>query len=410
MDMTNLKTLTFGLLFASLGIGAISYATLSKTPAPKNAQKNATVTQNLNEIVTPPDTHPVVNVVAVGDMMIGSDFPSKDFLPTNDGKNSFNAVLPFLKGDVVFGNLEGSLLDDGISTKCPPPATTAKDTAVKSDKIPATATPNTALGADTPPPRTCYAFKMPTRYAQIIKNAGFNLVSIANNHVGDFGDAGRASTLRTLDNVGIYHAGLTSKPTATFEKNGVKYGFVAFAPNIGTVSINDIANAKKLVKDLDKKVDIVIVSMHGGGEGADNTHVPKTDEIYLNEKRGNVHAFAHAVIDSGADIVLGHGPHVTRALEVYKNKLIAYSLGNFNTYGAFNLRGANGFAPILNVSLAKNGDFVFADVTSIKQSKEKGLQLDESNQAFSELKRLTQADFPETSLEFKDNMVTLKSS
>lgn len=407
MNQAIVNKLTLSVIIATASITAISVAGMVKPTT-------TTATQNLSEISQPADTtslsnpNAVANLVAVGDMMIGSNFPSKDFLPADDAKNSFSAVLPFLKGDVVFGNLEGSLLDDGISTKCPPtPVTTAKDTTVKPDKT-AVSTSNPSTADTPPPPRTCFAFKMPTRYAQTIKNAGFNLVSIANNHVGDFGDAGRASTLKTLDSVGIYHAGLLSKPTTTFEKNGIKYGFVAFAPNIGTVSINDINNAKKLVKDLDKKVDIVIVSMHGGGEGAENNRVPKTNEIYLNENRGDVHAFAHAVIDSGADVVIGHGPHVTRAMEVYKNKLIAYSLGNFNTYGAFNLRGANGFAPILNISLAKNGDFVFADVTSIKQTKEKGLQLDKGNQAFNELKRLTALDFPQTPLVFKDNMVTLK--
>ena len=67
-------------------------------------------------------------------------------------------------------------------------------------------------------------------------------------------------------------------------------------------------------------------------------------------------------------------------------------------------------SPILSLSLAKNGDFVFADVTSTKQTKEHRLQLDKTNQAFKELKALTASDFPDTPLEFNDNMVTLKSS
>ncbi len=421
--------ITRGLMIASISLVAMSYAAVKSNQVSMVDRQN----QDLATIVPPPDPNAVVNLVAVGDIMIGSLFPSKDFLPKDDAKHSFDAVLPFLKGDVVFGNLEGSLIDNGTSSKCPPAAinnppnkagnnaasyltaaptqptktTTSSTKAQTSDK---TSDKLSDKPSDSPPPRTCYAFGMPTRYAQVIKDAGFNLVSIANNHVGDFGDAGRASTSSTLDKVGIYHAGLLSKPTTTFTVNGIKYGFVAFAPNIGTVSINDIDNAKKLVKELNKKVDIVIVYMHGGGEGADNTHVPKTDELYLNENRGNVYAFAHTMIDNGADVVLGSGPHVTRAMEVYKNKIIAYSLGNFNTYGAFNLKGVAGISPILNISLAKNGDFVFANVTSSKQSKENGLQLDNTHQAFNELKCLTQADFPETPLEFKNHMVTLKSA
>lgn len=411
----NLNKLTAALLIAGLSIAAISVAAISKSKLTATPQPS-----HQTETIAPPDPNAVVTMVAVGDIMIGSAFPNKGFLPKDDAKYSFDAVLPFLKGDVVFGNLEGSLVDNAVSTKCPPISDTNADksmpNAVTTVSTQAKTSPNTnsisspATTQSVKPARTCYAFGMPTRYAEVIKNAGFNLLSIANNHVGDFGDAGRASTLTTLQKVNIHHAGLLSKPTGIFEKNGIKYGFVAFAPNVGTVSINDIPNAKKLVKDLDKKADIVIVSMHGGAEGADNTHVPKADEIYLNEKRGDVHAFAHAVIDSGADVVIGHGPHVTRALEVYKNKLIAYSLGNFNTYGAFNLKGVAGISPILNLSLAKNGDFVFADVTSTKQSKDKGLQLDTTHQAFNELKRLTESDFPNTPLEFKDSMVTLKST
>ncbi|WP_019519371.1 CapA family protein [Faucicola boevrei] len=349
-----------------------------------------------------------VNIVAVGDVMIGSNFPNDGFLPPNDAKDSFKAVLPYLKGDVVFGNLEGAILDNGISTKCPPQ--TDKDqeitTAKTTEKPTATKTENT--NTEKAKPRTCYAFRMPERYAQILKNAGFNLMSLANNHVGDFGDVGRQKTVENLTKVGIHHAGLLSKPTDIFEQNGVKYGFVAFAPNIGTVNINDLANAKNLVKNLEKQVDIVIVSFHGGAEGAEYVHVPKTMELYLNEKRGNVYELAHSLIDVGADVVIGHGPHVTRGVELYKNRFIAYSLGNFNTYGAFNVRGLNGIAPLINITMNKNGEFLQADVVSIQQTKEKGLQLDPKHQAFGELKRLTALDFPDTPLMFEQQKILKK--
>lgn len=327
-----------------------------------------------------------INIVAVGDIMIGSSFPNANFLPPNDGRDSFRQVKPYLKGDVVFGNLEGVLLDGGHSTKCP--NTPSIDPETRQPTI------------------TCYAFRMPTRYAKIIKDAGFHVLSLANNHTGDFGDAGRVSTKQALSDAGIYYAGLTSKPTTTFSKNGVKYGMVAFAPNIGTVSIHDLELAKKYVKELDKKVDIVIVSFHGGAEGVNHVRVPKTTEMYLNENRGDVYKFSHALIDVGADIVIGHGPHVTRAVEVYNGRFIAYSLGNFNTYGAFNLRGLNGIAPIVNVTLKKNGEFVSADVTSVHQTKEGGLMIDKQNRAFGELKRLTQLDFPSSGLVFRDNKIT----
>ena len=115
----------------------------------------------------------------------------------------------------------------------------------------------------------------------------------------------------------------------------MKYGFAAFAPNNGTVSIHDLDEARRLVSQLDSVSDVVIVSFHGGAEGSKHQHVPRRNEIFYGEDRGNVYDFAHSMIDAGADIVFGHGPHVTRAVDIYKNRFIIYSLGNFCTYGPF---------------------------------------------------------------------------
>jgi hypothetical protein len=312
-----------------------------------------------------------ISIVAVGDIMIGSAYPQQSNLPPDDAINSFKAVDSLLNGDIVFGNLEGCLLDNGKSTKC-------KD-------------PNS---------NSCFAFRMPERYAGIIKKAGFNLLSIANNHVGDFGLKGRSRTVAILDSLNIHYAGLQSHPSALFEKDSIKYAFCAFAPNENTVSINQTDSAKQLVASLKEQADIVIVSFHGGAEGAKFEHVPKRKEIFYEENRGNVYAFAHAVIDAGADVVLGHGPHVTRAVEVYKNKFIAYSLGNFCTYGLFNLKGPNGIAPLLQLKINAKGDFLFADIVSVKQDKISRLALDPWDNAFKKLQSLTNTDFPDHNLVF----------
>lgn len=322
-----------------------------------------------------------ISITAVGDIMLGSGYPSVTNLPPNDGKNSFDAVANYLNGDIVFGNLEGCFLNSGESSKC------------KYSK-----------------PGSCYAFRMPESYGNIIKDAGFNVLSIANNHVGDFDNKGRKKTMEVLDALQINYAGQTNCPYALFEENGIKYAFCAFAPNENTLSINKIDSAKILVKELKSKADIVIVSFHGGAEGTTHERVPKRNEIFFNENRGNVYAFAHGVIDAGADVVLGHGPHVTRAVEVYKNKFIAYSLGNFCTYGMFNLKGPNGFAPLIQLKINKEGDFIKADIISIKQDKVNGLQLDETYAAFNRMQYLTDLDFPDHHLLFKDNSITLKES
>ncbi len=311
--------------------------------------------------------------------MLGSAFPSKLNLPPDDAVGSFSAVDSLLKGDVVFGNLEGCFLDAGKSEKC--------------------------KGLN---PNSCYAFRMPNRYAGIFKEAGFNLLSVANNHVGDFDAKGRVNTAKILDSLQINYAGQLQKPFSIFEKDKIKYAFCAFAPNENTLSIKNIDSAKILVSALKKQVDIVIVSFHGGAEGASHEHVTRQTETYYKENRGNVYAFSHAVIDAGADVVLGHGPHVTRAVEVYKNKFIAYSLGNFCTYGMFNLKGPNGFAPLLQLKINREGDFLSAKVISVKQDKINRLQLDPTFAAFKRMKYLTEVDFPENDLIFEDNLITRK--
>lgn len=321
-----------------------------------------------------------ISITAVGDIMLGSAFPSISNLPPDDAVNSFKAVNSLLKGDIVFGNLEGCFLNSGNSTKC--------------------------NGIN---PNNCYAFRMPERYAGIYKKAGFNVLSIANNHVGDFDSKGRKNTARILDSLQIHYAGQLNKPFEVFEKDSVKYAFCAFAPNENTVSINKIENAKALVARLKTMADIVVVSFHGGGEGARFEHVTRKNEIFYKENRGNVYAFAHAVIDAGADVVLGHGPHVTRAVEVYKNKFIAYSLGNFCTYGMFSLKGNNGIAPLLQLKVNAKGDFLYADVTSIKQDKINQLTVDENHRAFKRMKELTDIDFIGHQLNFENNKITLKN-
>ncbi|RYF87232.1 MAG: CapA family protein [Chitinophagaceae bacterium] len=331
-------------------------------------EKSANGAQNNSERQVAQDT---IIITAVGDMMLGSAFPSKAGLPPDDAINSFEQVQQYLTGDIVFGNLEGVLLNNGTSSKC-------KGASVNS----------------------CYAFRMPERYGMIFKNAGFNVLSIANNHVGDFDGKGRVRTAAVLDSLGIAYAGQMNKPYHLFEKNGVKYAFCAFAPNENTVDIRKIEEAKKLVASLNEQADVVVVSFHGGGEGAPFEHVTRKTEFYYKEDRGNVYAFAHAVVDAGADIVLGHGPHVTRAVEVYKGKFIAYSLGNFCTYGMFSLKGANGIAPLLTVRTDRAGNFIDADVISVKQDKVNRLQVDSLQQAFEKIKTLTETDFPDHELDF----------
>ncbi len=311
-----------------------------------------------------------VSVIAVGDIMPGSDYPA-EYLPPDDGKDLFNNVKDILrKADIAFGNLEGTFLNQGETVK------------------------------NCSDPLKCYAFRIPEHYVSLLTAAGFDILSIANNHVGDFGDVGRKNTTEILEKAGLKFAGLIGYPPMVFEKNGVTYGFCAFAPNIGTLDIRDIAEAVKIIKELDSKTDIIIVSFHGGAEGANHRHVTRESEEFCEEDRGNVYEFAHSVIDAGADLVFGHGTHVTRAAELYKERFIAYSLGNFCTYGYFNLNGHNGISPMIEVRVNKKGEFLNGKIYPVKQIKLKGPFIDEDKSAIKEIKELTEGDFPETPLNY----------
>lgn len=315
-----------------------------------------------------------ISIIGVGDMMLGTNYPSASYLPINDGKDILTPVKYILENaDITFGNLEGVILSEGGTVKsCSNPS-------------------------------SCYAFRMPNHYVNYFKDAGFDLLSVANNHVGDFGDVGRQNTVKLLEEAGIKFAGLIKYPFTTFEKNGIKYGFCAFAPNNGTISINDSKNAIKIVQHLDSTCDIVIASFHGGAEGSSHTHLTRSDELFLGENRGNPHKFARTIIDAGADIVFGHGPHVTRAIDLYKGKFIAYSMGNFATYGRFNLKGLSGLAPIIKLYVNQKGEFMSGMIYSTKQIGEGGPIIDDDNSVLQEIINLTKTDVPESEIVINQN-------
>lgn len=314
-----------------------------------------------------------LTIIGVGDIMMGSNYP-KEVLPANYGGGLMEDVNAILSGaDITMGNLEGVLLDEGGTAK------TCRD------------------------PKVCYVFRSPVRYVQNLVNAGFDIMSLANNHAGDFGETGRRSSMKTLEEAGIHHAGQVTNPYSIFEKDGIRYGFTAFAPNSGCLNINDLKEAVNIVSYLDSLTDIVIVSFHGGAEGPQHEHVPRKHEMFYGEDRGDVYEFSHTLIDAGADIIFGHGPHVTRAVEVYKERFIAYSMGNFCTYGGINVSGINGWAPIIKVYTNNQGNFLKAQIISTMQMPRSKVMLDSQNQVLKRIKELTTQDFPECPLTFDDS-------
>ena len=310
-----------------------------------------------------------LRIRSVGDMMIGTNFPN-GYLPANGGADSFTHVKTELQdADITFGNLEGPLCDGTApSQKC----------------------------ANSSPGK-CYAFRSPASYAPHYKEAGFDLLSTANNHANDFGSACRLETETLLDAQGISHSGRPGD-IASIEVNGFKVAMIAFYTSRSSHYLNDHDTAKKLVASQAATHDIVIVSFHGGAEGSKALHVPYGSETFYGENRGDLRKFTHEVIDSGADLVIGHGPHVLRGMEVYKDKLIAYSLGNFATYGRFNISGYAGMGVILETTIDANGNFVAGKLISTKQIGRGVPKLDEEGKAIDLMRTLSNEDFGETAV------------
>jgi len=317
-------------------------------------------------------------IIGVGDIMMGTNYPDPKYLPADSGKSLLQDVTEVLRrGDITFGNLEGVILDEG-------------------------GTPKKCNNPD-----LCYLFRSPTYYAANLVEAGFNLMSTANNHAGDFGNEGRENTIKVLDSLGIHHAGLLQQPYTLFRIEGMKFGFAAFSPNDGTLSIHDSIRAREIITHLDSMADIVIVSFHGGAEGKKYQHVIRETELFYGEDRGNVYTFSHHLIDAGADVVFGHGPHVTRAIELYQNRLICYSLGNFCTYARFNLKGENGIAPIVKVFTDHNGQFLKGEIIPIVQTGLGKPEIDPNKRAIIKLQELSQKDFPESKIKIDESGIII---
>lgn len=327
------------------------------------------------EIVLPierllPDT---ITLAAVGDIMTGTNFPDASYLPSDTGRYLWDHVRPLLRNaDITFGNLEGTILNSGGEQK------------------------------ECNNPKLCYLFRSPEYLAENFRESGFDLMSVANNHANDFGDTGRRNTQNVLDSLGIAHAGSVDQPFTIQKIGHIRVGFCAFAPNRGTMSIHQYDQIKSIIQQLDSLSDFVVVSFHAGAEGSKHQHVTRSREYYYGEDRGNVYELAHLMIDNGADVILGHGPHVVRAIEVYKNRIIAYSLGNFLTYGRFNLRGLAGEAPLLEIKISPDGSFFKGQIHAFRQTYENGPRNDSDLSSIKTIQRLSLEDFPENPVVIDD--------
>ena len=306
-----------------------------------------------------------IKLALTGDIMMGTTYPSTQ-LPQEEGRLLFKHVAPIISGaDIAAGNLEGTLCDGGTTTK-------------RMSKV-------------------SYAFRTPVKFAPRLSEAGYDFLSVANNHVNDFGDTGISSTMKALDGVGIKYAGIKDLcEWSVVEKDGRRYGFCAFSHNQKTCDHRDLETVRRILGELREQADFIVVSFHGGAEGSAHNRLPYGRETFCGENRGSIRELAHFCIDEGADVVYGHGPHVLRAVEVYKGHFIAYSLGNFCTPYGINLRGISGYAPVVTIRVLADGTFVDGQIHSFIQQRGAGPLPDAQNLVAKEMKRLTELDVPKT--------------
>ena len=326
-----------------------------------SATVSASATASPSASASAETTVGIVEIGWVGDTTPGSKYGS----PPEHGRALFENVRDRLKApDLMAGNLEGTFGDGGKS---------------KSD------------GESS----NSYSFQAPPKNAESLAWAGFDVVSLANNHTYDYFEKGLSATREALDDNELAYTGLPGQITVR-EANGVKVAFVGFSPYRWNASLANIEAAAKLVTKAKKQADVVVVLFHAGAEGADKTHTPKGAEKAYGEFRGDSRAFAHAMIDAGASLVLGSGPHVIRGIERYNGKLVAYSLGNFAGWDNFKQGGTLSLSGLLTVRVGKNGDVLGGRWLSLKLE-EPGVPDTDSRHASAKLvSELSKDDFKDT--------------
>jgi hypothetical protein len=143
-------------------------------------------------------------------------------------------------------------------------------------------------------------------------------------------------------------------------------------------------------------VDLLVVTFHGGAEGIRALRTSEVAESLGREPRGDLRRWARTVIDAGADAVIGHGPHVLRGMEFYRDRLIAYSLGNFATYRGFNVSGPLGITGVLQLEFTGDRRLQAARLVPMMQLPRQGPFPDPDSTAIHLVRRLSADDFGAT--------------
>lgn len=285
---------------------------------PPAADAEAEPPATAEPVAPEPEARPI-RITLVGDIMLGGS--AAEFMQRHGHDYAFDGVADELaRGDILFGNLEGPLTDGGE-----------------------------------PFPDKQFLFRTPpAKVAPALARAGFDVVSLANNHTLDYGATGLYDTLDALHDAGIQAIGAginlaQARRPSILERDGHRVGFLAYSntfpeefwaqPDLPGTAFGHLHHIRADVTALREQVDSVVVSFHWGREST-------------TELRPYQPLLARAAIDAGADVVAGHHPHVLQGVEHYRDGIILYSLGNF-TFGSYSENART--SAIAHVTLDRNG-------------------------------------------------------
>jgi hypothetical protein len=343
---------------ATTDANAVSSGRETARTAPMSAGSSA-VTRSASPLSPP--KHPAgLTLVVGGDIALAG----------NPDAAIFSAVRGFLRGaDLAIANLEGTLGAAG-SPRCV-----------------------ASSGAS----NACFTFRASTQWAATLKQVGFTDLNVANNHALDYGPNGQHQTLDALHAERLAVDGLPGQITYLRART-IRVAVIGCAPYGWAQNLLDVAGSEALVRTAARHAQVVIVYMHAGAEGADAVHVSDRDESYLGERRGNPVAFAHAMIDAGADLVFASGPHVLRGMQWYKQRLIAYSLGNLATSHTLATDGILADSALLRVTLDAHGRFIAASLIPLELDAMGTPAVDRTKAGLGLIRSLSRQDFPHSAV------------
>ena len=328
------------------------------------------------------DTAAGVRVCAGGDVTLGTNLDTSwvhtararlgrrvEALP--EPNSLLEPLRPLLAdADVVLWNVEGAIGDGRVNRRKCAPGSTA-----------------------------CYAFRMPTATAEALRRVSADsavvVANVANNHARDDGDVGRRNTLRHLEAAGVHATGADTVATVVVTARGDTVAFLGFAQWTGP-DPRDLPAVRRHVRRAAERYPRLVVTMHMGAEGRGRQNTVDAREESFGEDRGNVVAFARVAAQSGADLVIGHGPHVMRAVQWRDSVPVFYSLGNLATYGPFTLSEPLNRGGLACAVLGDDGRILAAQLRSTRQVPPGVVAPDSTHRAAALADSLGQVDFPAT--------------